>query len=163
MIPGRGESTEKTPAFILGKMIENIRSLFSEHGRLFLWLGGISLVFFLGTLAAVPVFLGRIGPEFFLLPPRVWRNRNFFDPVLFVFWFLLKNLLGTVFLLVGILMLFTPGQGVLTMILGLIFLSFPGKKKLLRYLLSKKRIRRVLNWIRNKTGKPPFIFEERGL
>jgi hypothetical protein len=57
-------------------------------------------------------------------------------------------------------MLFIPGQGLLTMFLGLVLLDFPGKYKLQLYCLKVRPVRRSLNWIRRKYGKEAFIFPE---
>ncbi len=68
---------------------------------------------------------------------------------------LLKNLAGAVFLIMGFLMLFIPGQGLLTILLGLTFLNFPGKRRLEIRLIRSPRIHRGVNWIRRRSGKPP--------
>ena len=58
--------------------------------------------------------------------------------------------------LFGLLMLVLPGQGILTLLAGLVLLDFPGKFLLLRWLARKDRILRSLNWIRKKGHKEPF-------
>jgi hypothetical protein len=69
-----------------------------------------------------------------------------------------KNLAGVVLLILGFVMLFVPGQGLLTLFLGLLFLDFPGKKKVILSLVRRKTIQSSLNWIRKKKGRPPFVF-----
>jgi hypothetical protein len=56
-------------------------------------------------------------------------------------------------------MLVLPGQGLLTMLIGLSLLPFPGKQKMEQNILSRKSIRQSLNWIRIKANKEPFIFD----
>ena len=138
-------------------MVEN---LFSRYERLLLWAGGGSLILFFLTLAAVPLVLERLPENFFILPSRIWKNRNLYHPVLFILWFLGKNLLGVLFLLMGLLMLFTPGQGLLTLFLGLLLISFPGKKHLVCWLLGREKIRSALNWFRHRKGLTSFLFPE---
>lgn len=70
-----------------------------------------------------------------------------------------KIIVGVFLLICGILMLVLPGQGLLTIIIGLSLLPFPGKRKLEQYLLSRKSVKASLNWIRVKANKEPFIFE----
>ncbi len=70
---------------------------------------------------------------------------------------LLKNLLGIILFFMGILMLVLPGQGILTILTGLVLLDFPGKFLLLRWLARKERILNSLNWVRKKGHKAPFI------
>jgi hypothetical protein len=62
----------------------------------------------------------------------------------------LKNALGVVLLLGGIVMLFLPGQGLLTMFLGIVLMDFPGKFRLERYLISRGPVLKSINWIRRK-------------
>ena len=38
-----------------------------------------------------------------------------------------KNLLGATLVLAGLLMLFLPGQGVITLLAGLMIMNYPGK------------------------------------
>jgi hypothetical protein len=70
-----------------------------------------------------------------------------------------KIMLGLGLLLCGIAMLVLPGQGLLTILVGLSLLPFPGKDKLEQNLLARKSIRASLNWIRTKANKEPFIFD----
>ena len=70
-----------------------------------------------------------------------------------------KILIGVFLLLCGIAMLVLPGQGLLTIVIGLSLIPFPGKKKLEQNILSRKSVRSSLNWIRTKANKAPFIFD----
>ena len=67
-----------------------------------------------------------------------------------------KNLLGAALMLLGILMLFTPGQGLLTLLVGLLLMNFPGKYRLERTLVARPGIFRSLNWLRRRRGAEPF-------
>jgi len=71
---------------------------------------------------------------------------------------LLRNLLGAVLLLAGVAMLVLPGQGLLTMVIGLCLMDFPGKRKVLDWLVGRAAIQQGLNWIRRKQGKEEFLF-----
>lgn len=70
-----------------------------------------------------------------------------------------KIIFGLFLLACGIAMLVLPGQGLLTMLIGLSLLPFPGKDKMEQKLLSRKSVRSSLNWIRIKANKDPFIFD----
>ncbi|GAC20421.1 hypothetical protein GARC_3466 [Paraglaciecola arctica BSs20135] len=56
-------------------------------------------------------------------------------------------------------MLVLPGQGLITMLIGLSLIPFPGKHRIERDLLSRNSVRSTLNWIRIKANKEPFIFD----
>lgn len=69
-----------------------------------------------------------------------------------------RNVFGWVFVLSGIAMLVLPGQGLLSIIAGLVLIDFPGKRRLERRLLASHVVRDAMNWLRRRAGKPPFDF-----
>jgi len=54
------------------------------------------------------------------------------------------------------LMLVLPGQGLLTIVTGLLLINYPGKYKLEQKLVAIPSVFRALNWIRVKANKPPL-------
>jgi UPF0716 family protein affecting phage T7 exclusion len=74
----------------------------------------------------------------------------------------LKNLIGAVLLVGGIAMLVLPGQGLLTMLLGLSLINFPGKFWLERKLIQRRAVHRSVNWIRRKGGSEPMVVPSQG-
>ncbi len=68
----------------------------------------------------------------------------------------LKNLLGAVLVVVGIVMLVTPGQGLLSILLGLMIMNYPGKYQLERWIIRQPVIFRAVNGLREKNGQPPL-------
>jgi len=70
-----------------------------------------------------------------------------------------KIIIGLFLLVCGVLMLVLPGQGLITILIGLSLIPFPGKNKIEKYLISRKSVRSSLNWIRIKAKKEPFIFD----
>ncbi|MFO8032450.1 MAG: PGPGW domain-containing protein [Desulfohalobiaceae bacterium] len=73
---------------------------------------------------------------------------------------MLKNLLGIVLVLAGLAMLVLPGQGLLSIILGLALTNFPGKFKLQRRLVGYPSVLNSLNWLRRRFGRPSFLAPE---
>jgi UPF0716 family protein affecting phage T7 exclusion len=74
--------------------------------------------------------------------------------------FVLKNLVGGVFIVVGALMLVLPGQGLLTILSGLIISDFPGKKRLARKIIRIRAVFLAANKIRQQFNRPPLILVE---
>jgi archaellum biogenesis protein FlaJ (TadC family) len=72
----------------------------------------------------------------------------------------LKNLSGLVLVILGIVMIFTPGQGLLTLLVGLMLLNFPGKYRLERRLVRMGPVIPTLNWLRGRWGRAPLITPE---
>ena len=56
----------------------------------------------------------------------------------------------------GIVMLALPGQGVLTVLIGISLTNFPGKYALERKLVSQPSVFNAINWLRKRSGKPPL-------
>jgi hypothetical protein len=115
----------------------------------------LSLVFFVGSLIAIPFILVRLPADFFdIRVPRPWMKDH--HPVLRVMGHLVKNVVGAIFLFAGFLMLFLPGQGILTILIGVSMLDFPGKRKLEATMIGQPTILNVINGMREKFGKPPL-------
>lgn len=68
--------------------------------------------------------------------------------------FLMRNLLGSLLILAGLAMLVLPGQGILSILAGMMIMDFPAKHRLARAILLRPSVLRSLNWIRRKAGKP---------
>jgi hypothetical protein len=126
------------------------------HGVLLCWLSAASVLMFVGSLLAVPWLVLRIPADYFLRQRHYadrWKPRH---PLLRIGFLAIKNLIGLVLVLAGVAMLVLPGQGILTILVGLIFLDFPGKFALERWLARQPPVRHALNWIRAKAGRPPL-------
>ena len=67
-----------------------------------------------------------------------------------------KNILGVLLVALGIVLSLpgVPGQGLLTVLLGIMLLDFPGKHRLERKLLSRPSIVHAINRLRARFGKP---------
>jgi hypothetical protein len=116
----------------------------------------LSLVFFVGSLIAIPFILVRLPADFFdIRVPRPWMKDH--HPVLRLLGHLVKNVVGVMFLLVGFLMLFLPGQGILTMLIGISMLDFPGKRTLEARMIGQPTVLHAINSMREKFSKPPLI------
>ncbi|HEU0004848.1 MAG TPA: hypothetical protein VFS12_02550 [Terriglobia bacterium] len=72
--------------------------------------------------------------------------------------FLLRNLVAVALICLGILLSLPgiPGQGVLTILLGVMLSDFPGKVRLERKIVSYPKVREALNRLRQRFGKPPL-------
>ena len=72
-----------------------------------------------------------------------------------------KNLLGLVLVLLGIAMSIpsVPGQGVLTILLGIMLIDFPGKRRLESKLVSRPKVLATINSLRRRFGKPPLVLD----
>ncbi len=130
---------------------------FIDNETLVGWLLFLSLLSLLATFLLVPVILVRLPEDYFSFPDRhriPWNDRHRFLRIPI---FLFKNLLGLIFIVAGILMLVLPGQGILTIIMGLIIMEFPRKYRAERWIVSQASVLRMINWIRRKSGKAALV------
>jgi hypothetical protein len=120
------------------------------------WLSAASVLMFVGSLIAVPWLVVRIPADYFI------HRRHFVDrwqpkhPALRLMFLAAKNSCGVVLVAAGIAMLVLPGQGILTIVLGFMFLDFPGKFALEQRLTRQPQILGAMNWIRAKAGHAPL-------
>ena len=114
-----------------------------------------SAIGFVGSLIAIPMILVRLPADYFdTRTPRHWMKDH--HPVLRLSGLIVKNIVGIVFLLAGFAMLFLPGQGVLTMLIGVSLMDFPKKRQLEAKMVGQPTVLGVINSMRQKFGKPPL-------
>ena len=118
------------------------------------------LVTFTISLAIVSFILVRIPPDYFHKdrPRDLWSDRH---PAVRLLGLFAKNLLGVVLVVLGILLSIpgVPGQGLLTILLGIMLLDFPGKRGLEHKLVSRPQILATINGLRHRFGKPSLVLE----
>ncbi len=137
-------------------MISEFLKILSE----FWWLGIFSIVTFFLTIMILPLIIIRLPEDYFAREKPdgfITRQNKGVRLTLFI----LKNIGGLILLIMGFLMLFVPGQGILTILAGLSVMNFPGKRKMEMKLASKKTVFKSLNWIRNKGQRGHFQMPEK--
>lgn len=69
-----------------------------------------------------------------------------------------KNVGGVLLVALGLMMAVpgVPGQGLLTALIGLSLLSFPGKRRLERRLIRRPLVLRTVNRLRRRFQRPPL-------
>jgi cytochrome b561 len=72
-----------------------------------------------------------------------------------------KNVLGVLLILLGIILSLpgVPGQGVLTMLIGLTLVDFPGKRRFEQRIMRNQAVLHGANRIRSRFGKAPFVLD----
>ena len=131
-------------------MLGDISSFFGDHTALVGWLGGASLLMFVGSLIVVPLVVVRLPKDYLRRENKLVRTWPRYLSLPFM---ILKNGLGVLFLLSGLAMLVLPGQGLLTLFIGLVLVDFPRKRNLILRILGNRRIFGMINRLRAKSGK----------
>ncbi len=135
-------------------MLDQILTLLNQYEDLLIMVGIVSGVIFVATLLLTPYLLGLIPADYFSLTHAHQKKKKTLLCFIVVF---SKTLVGALLVLAGIIMLVTPGQGVISILLGLFLMEFPGKRSLELKFINHNPTFKALNWLRNKAGKPPFI------
>ena len=126
------------------------------HETLFFYLTISGVVGLIGSLIVVQWILIKIPPDYFSAEKRKpcpWGNC---PPVIRVIVLIIKNIIGVILILSGIIMLFIPGQGLLTIFAGIILTDFPYKYKLIRKIVKTPRILNFINKLREKAKHAPL-------
>ena len=132
-------------------MIETLQRILPD---LVLWGTILSVATLVGALVAVPLVVSRLPADYFSAPKRHPMRQEVGLGLLIVD--ALRNLLGGVLIVIGLLLLLTPGQGLVTILAGLMIMNFPGKYRIERAIVAREGVFRALNWFRNRYGHPPF-------
>ena len=117
----------------------------------------ISLAFSFGSIAVVMVnipadyFSSHYHPQFMTDKPWIVR----WSAVI------LKNIFGFFLVLLGIALSLpgVPGQGVLTILLGLIMLDIPGKRPLEAKIIKRPAVQKSIDKLRARFNKPPLTLD----
>lgn len=129
-----------------------------SYTTLFEGLGLLSAATFLTSLLLIPFLISRASSDYFLTHATIVEQRHKRHPAIALVIKIIRNSLGFFLCLAGFMMLFLPGQGVLTILIGVSLLDVPGRQKILDSLIHRPALQHALNWIRQKTGHPPFNF-----
>ena len=134
--------------------IENIKTLLDNYYDFFFWLGVVSSIIFLISLLSIRWLVCMIPSDYFIKKEQSKFKSNY--PVAWIISSIIKNIFGYVLIFGGILMLVLPGQGLITIFIGLMLSSYPGKYKIEKKIISLPRIFKTINWLRKKSDEPPL-------
>jgi archaellum biogenesis protein FlaJ (TadC family) len=127
-----------------------------EYQGLLEWLGGASLLMFVATLVVFPLVVIYLPQDYFVRDRRDPARQIRRHPAVWLILTVLKNILGGVLIVSGVAMLVLPGQGLLTILLGVTLVNFPGKFALERRIVGRPAVSRTLNRIRARARRPPL-------
>jgi len=117
----------------------------------------IFLVTFIVNLAIVTFILVKLPTDYFKKnrKTKFWAGPR---PAVHAAKVIGKNLLGVLLIAVGIVLSLpgVPGQGLLTVLLGVMLVDFPGKRTVEQKLLKRPSITNGITRLRKKFGKPPL-------
>jgi hypothetical protein len=110
----------------------------------------LALILTLSSLLAVPWLIARAPRDFFTRDDKAYKKQISLPLKV------LKNLAGLVLIGMGVAMLLLPGQGILTLVVGLALVDGPGKHALLVRIAQRASVMRALNYFRRRAQREPF-------
>ncbi len=117
----------------------------------------IFVVTFLFSLAIVSIILVKLPADHFKRDhdTKFWSGPR---PAFRAAGMIGKNILGVLLVIVGIVLSIpgVPGQGLLTILLGIMLVDFPGKRRLEQKLLAREEVRNTIDRLRARFHKPPL-------
>jgi hypothetical protein len=129
-------------------------------GQGVVWIVLFSVVTFVISIVATVIVLVKLPDTYFKAEHgrEFWVERH---PVLRWGGLILKNVLGVLLVLFGVLMSLpgVPGQGVLTILMGVMLMDFPGKRQLELKLVSRPKVLHAINRIRGRFGCAPLVLD----
>jgi len=128
-------------------MISTLSSWLS-HPAVDFSLGIFSILAVLASVVLVPRFLAKLPPDYLCASQPASSSS--------VLLRVLRNLFGVVLVLLGIAMLVLPGQGLLTLLVGLLLVYFPRKHQLVRRILSRPKVLSLVNRLRAHRRAAPL-------
>ncbi len=139
-------------------------ALINDYSGIFLALTLFSLVSLLLVLPIGIHLLTRLPSDYFInLKNR--RNHDYlnrFPHFIRLILPIASNLVGILLIIMGFVMLILPGQGLLTILAGLILTDFPGKFAFERWLFRRHHVYQAVDWLRKQRGQPPFLMDYQG-
>ena len=129
-----------------------------ENYKLIQLIGFVSLALFLLSIFLLRYVILKLPEDYFLRLKSIPQNQaKSFKGVVSK---ALKNLFGILLVICGVILLFIPGQGLVTIVMGLCLSDLPFLKKWKEKFIFSNKIKIALNWLRSKKRVKPFIFTE---
>jgi hypothetical protein len=121
------------------------------------WVSVLSILTFLVSLIVVPIICARIPSNYFHSSRQPETRFRQLHPLAHIVIWIVRNVISIVLICGGILMLVLPGQGLLTILIGVGVADFPGKFRLEKRLVSLPGVFSAINWVRRKAGVEPLL------
>ena len=134
----------------------------ASYSSILIGIGGLSILILIFSIIGLGWFISQIPEDYFIHEKRQADNWDKYSSDTRVIIIIVKNVIGIVMLISGLLLLILPGQGLLTMIIGLLLIDYPRKFQLEQKIISIPSVFRSLNWFRAKARKPNLLHPRQG-
>ena len=136
-------------------LLEQIIDLVDEYKSVIFWLSLLSFFIFIFSLVSIKWLVALIPIDYF-----VYKKNSKFKtkyPFTWLISMIIKNIIGYLLIVGGILMLVLPGQGLFTIFIGLMMSNYPGKYYIEKKIIAIPSILKTIIWLRKQSNKEPII------
>jgi len=125
----------------------------SANSLLISSLAAVSITLLAVTILATPWAVSRLPSDYLQSRLEAPKKHGLGHMLLNI----VRGFVGLLIVLLGLIMMITPGPGIIMILMGISVAQFPGKNRLLIYLATRPHVLASLNWMRQRHDKPPFI------
>ena len=136
-------------------ILEQIIDLIDDYKSIIFWLGLLSFLIFIFSLVTIKWLVALIPSDYFVSKKDTKFKSEY--PIIWLISMIIKNIIGYVLIIGGILMLLLPGQGLFTIFIGLMMSNYPGKYYIEKKIIAIPSILKTINWLRKQSDKEPII------
>ena len=136
-------------------ILEQIIDLIDDYKSIIFWLGLLSFIIFIFSLVTIKWLVALIPSDYFVSRKDTKFKSEY--PFIWLISMIIKNIIGYVLIIGGILMLLLPGQGLFTIFIGLMMSNYPGKYYIEKKFIAIPSILKTINWLRKQSNKEPII------
>ena len=136
-------------------ILEQIIDLIDDYKSIIFWLGLLSFLIFIFSLVTIKWLVALIPSDYFVSRKDTKFKSEY--PFIWLISMIIKNIIGYVLIIGGILMLLLPGQGLFTIFIGLMMSNYPGKYYIEKKFIAIPSILKTINWLRKQSNKEPII------
>ncbi len=134
--------------------LDTLYQFITNYKKFIFWLGSISAVIFVFSLLSIKWLVALIPSDYFIKKEDSKFKKKY--PFLWFLSLIIKNIFGYSLIIGGIFMLILPGQGVFTIMIGLMLSNYPGKYAIEKKFIAIPSVLKGINWLRKKSNQPPI-------
>ena len=124
----------------------------SDYNQIIQWAGIVSVFLFFLSLFLLKYVILRLPEDYFITASSISKNPQK------IIVRVAKNAVGFLLTICGIILLFTPGQGMITILIGLCLIDLAIVNQFKKKIINNSQVQKALNWIRTKKSVKPFNF-----
>ncbi len=124
-----------------------------DNGLAITAISALGVLLLIATVFATPRLVAALPSDYFRKQRPAPASRSLWRLAIT----LVRNLAGITLVLFGLVLLITPGPGLVCLVLGLALCEFPGKHVILRRVVGSPNVFATLNWLRRRARQAPFL------